>query len=203
MAGFRADTVALRDEYSLVIVAAEGGGLILLPDGALAASFTPRANLQRDGRQVFHPFPTVFHAIQNQRNIAAARTASTGQSLYLAILGNFHSTVSRMIFQSDGGRHDSGPECRRTFFLISDAPRIGGVFGAKTCGFQNARRVMCLCTENGGHLFGHIHPLPTLIVQAYSSAAACRSSAAFSTGGSSLPRTEALRRIPRHAFGLK
>ena len=40
-------------------------------------------------------------------------------------------------------------------------------------------------------------------VQADSSAAACRSSAAFSTGGSSLPRTEALRRIPRHAFGLK
>ena len=203
MAGFRADTVALRDEYSLVIVAAEGGGLILLPDGALAASFTPRANLQRDGRQVFHPFPTVFYAIQNQRNIASTRTASAGQRLYLAIPCDLHPAISRMIFQSDGGRHDSGTEGGRTFFLISDAPRIGGVFGTKTCGFQNARRVMCLCLESGGHLLGHIHPLPALVVQADSSAAACRSSAAFSTGGSSLPRTEALRRIPRHAFGLK
>ena len=203
MAGFRADTVALRDEYSLVIVAAEGGGLILLPDGALAASFTPRANLQRDGRQVFHPFPTVFHAVQNQRNIAAARTAPTGQRLYLAVLGNLHPAVGRMVFQSDGSWHDTSTEGGRTFFLISDAPRISGVFGAKTCGFQNARRVICLCPESGDHLLGHIHPLPALVVQADSSAAACRSSAAFSTGGSSLPRTEALRRIPRHAFGLK
>mgnify|MGYP006922187741 CR=1 FL=1 len=32
---------------------------------------------------------------------------------------------------------------------------------------------------------------------------ACLSSAFFSTSGSSLPRTEALRSIPRHAFGLK
>ena len=62
---------------------------------------------------------------------------------------------------------------------------------------------MLLCPECSGHLLGHIHPLPALVVQAESSAAACRSSAAFSTGGSSLPRTEALRRIPRHAFGLK
>ena len=77
-----------------------------------------------------------------------------------------------MIFQSDGGRHDSGPEGGRTFFLISDAPRIGGVFGTKTCGFQNARWVMCLCPESGGHLLGHIHPLPSLVVQADSSAEA-------------------------------
>ena len=203
MAGLGADTVALRHEHGLVVVAAEGCGFVFLPDGALAAAFTAGTDLQRDGRQVFHPFPIVFHAVQNQRDIAAARTASAGQRLYLAVLCDFHPAISRMIFQSDGGRHDSGPEGRRTFFLISDAPRIGGVFGAKTCGFQNARRVMCLCTESGGHLLGHIHPLPALIVQADSSAAACRSSAAFSTGGSSLPRTEALRRIPRHAFGLK
>ena len=204
MAGFRADTVALRDEYSLVIVAAEGGGLILLPDGALAASFTPRANLQRDGRQVFHPFPTVFHAVQNQRNIAAARTAPTGQRLYLAVLGNLHPAVGRMVFQSDGSWHDTSTEGGRTFFLISDAPRVGGMFCAETGRFKDARLMpMLLCPECSGHLLGHIHPLPALVVQAESSAAACRSSAAFSTGGSSLPRTEALRRIPRHAFGLK
>ena len=63
---------------------------------------------------------------------------------------------------------------------------------------------MLLRTEGSGHIFGHIHAGATLVVQDDpSSAAACRSSAAFSTGGSSLPRAEARRRIPRHAFGLK
>ena len=65
---------------------------------------------------------------------------------------------------------------------------------------------MLLCPEGTGHILGNIHLLTALVVQTdppSCSAEACLSSAAFSTGGSSLPRTEALRRIPRHAFGLK
>ena len=51
--------------------------------------------------------------------------------------------------------------------------------------------------EGGGHVIGayvHQDPVPSLD---------CRQSASLSTSGSSLPRSEALRKIPEHALGLK
>lgn len=112
---------------------------------------------------------------------------------------------------------------------------------------QNNRRVMSFRPEGTGDLFGHIHPVSTLVIEddavpargqlavhtegrclightaviavyrkgiryspvssAISSASfirsACRSKAVLRMVGSSLPRTEALRRIPRQAFRLK
>ncbi len=54
--------------------------------------------------------------------------------------------------------------------------------------------------ESAGDIVRHIHAVAALVVQAD---AACRSNASRSTSGSSLPRAEALRSIPRQAFGLK
>ena len=197
VAGFRADTVALRHENRLVVITAKGGGLVLLPDGSLAAALAPRTDLQGERWRI-------LCAIHDQGNVPAACTAPTGQRLHHTVLGNLHPAVGRMIFQCNGGRHNAGPEGGRPFFLVPDASGIGRVFRAEAGRFEDTGLMpMLLCAERPGHFFGHIHLRPALVVQADSSAAACRSSAVFRTGGSSLPRTEALRRIPRQAVGLK
>ena len=59
------------------------------------------------------------------------------------------------------------------------------------------RRMVAFRTERVRHILSQVHPLPALVVQAES---ACLSKALASISGSSLPRAEALRRIPRHAF---
>ena len=48
MAGFRADTIAFRNEQCLVIVAAKRSRFFFLPDGSLAATLTPGTDLQCD-----------------------------------------------------------------------------------------------------------------------------------------------------------
>ena len=90
------------------------------------------------------------------------------------------------------------------------------------------RGVVCLCTKGASKIMSHIHAIAALVIQndaispgrhttvhskgrcdrrncavvpVYTDA--CRSRATRSTSGSSLPRSEALRRIPRHALGLK
>ena len=73
---------------------------------------------------------------------------------------------------------------------VSDAPTSGTIPGSNIQ-WELTDDGMLLISGNGG------------CAASCCAIAACRSSAAFSTGGSSLPRTEALRRIPRHAFGLK
>ena len=70
----------------------------------------------------------------------------------------------------------------------------------ETCRQYSGRMAVILRPESSGHIFGHIHPFSALVVQAQ---AAWRSRAFFSRTGSSLPRAEALRSIPRQAFGLK
>ena len=59
---------------------------------------------------------------------------------------------------------------------------------------------MCFRAKSCGYIVRYFYGLTALVVQAD---CACRSRAAFSSGGSSLPRFEALCRIPRQAFGLK
>ena len=50
MAGLGADTVALRHEHRLVIVAAEGSRFFFLPDSTFAATLASRTNFQCDCR---------------------------------------------------------------------------------------------------------------------------------------------------------
>ena len=84
-------------------------------------------------------------------------------------------------------------------------PHIPGVlavvFKDHTILFHDAGWMsMLLGAEGSGHPLGNVHPTAALVVQAD---AACRSKASRRISGSSLPRAEALRRIPRQAFGLK
>ena len=64
---------------------------------------------------------------------------------------------------------------------------------------------MSFSSKGSSDLFGHIHAIAPLVVKDHTGAYAdaCLSSAVFSIVGNSLPRTEALRRIPRQALGLK
>lgn len=111
------------------------------------------------------------------------------------------SCVLRVIFV-DSRRDCSGTERWSSFLLIAYSSRICRMFGTEPCcGFHHAGRMsVCFRTESCGYIARYFYRLSTLVVQAD---CACRSSAAFSSGGSSLPRFEALCRIPRQAFGLK
>ena len=127
--------------------------------------------------------------IHNERDVVAAGPHTSGEGLYLTVLFNFDASVIGMIFKGDG--------------------------------IKDARRVVCFGTKGTCDLFGDVHTASTLVIQndavstgghsavdtkgrsliAYASVVAvetdaCRSNAVFSTVGSSLPRTEALRRIP-------
>ena len=109
--------------------------------------------------------------------------------------------ILRVIF-INSRRNCSGTEGGRSFIFVADTSRFCRVFRAKPCcGLHHARWVtMCFRTESSGYIVRYFYRLSTLVVQAD---CACRSSAAFSSGGSSLPRFEALCRIPRQALGLK
>ena len=121
-------------------------------------------------------------------------------------------------------RYLSGAERGRTLFLIADGAALCGMLGAEACRFHYAGRMMSFCSECGGNLLGDIHSVAALVIQnntiptgthsavhaegggsvvrqtAVVSIEACRSNARRKTSGSSLPRAEALRRIPRQAF---
>ena len=108
--------------------------------------------------------------------------------------------ILRVIF-IDSRRNSPSTEGRRSFSFVANTSRFCRVFRAKPCcGLHHARWVMSFGSECASYFLRHVHSVATLVVQAD---CACRSRAAFSSGGSSLPRFEALRRIPRQAFGLK
>ena len=111
------------------------------------------------------------------------------------------ASVLRVIF-IDSRRNSPCTEGRRSFIFIADTSRFCRVFRAEPCcGFHHAWRVtVCFRTKSCGYIVRYFYGLSTLVVQAD---CACRSRAAFSSGGSSLPRFEALCRIPRQALGLK
>ena len=218
MAGLGADAIGFglqvsfgfRHEQGLVVVTSQRSGFVLLPDGSLPAALTSRADFQRD-RCV--GFCGVLRALRfhEKRNVAAPGAHPRRKRLYHAVLCDLHPAIGRVVFQRNGSRHHTSPQGWRPLLLVPDAPGIGGVFRAEASRFHDTwRMAVLLRTECPGHILGHIHAGAALVVQDdfscasdISAAAACRSSAAFSTGGSSLPRTEARRRIPRHALGLK
>ena len=93
-------------------------------------------------------------------------------------------------------------------FLIADAPGFCTVFRGKACCKNGGMIAVILCDQCESLVLCDTDTGSTLTVYAEGSTSsvrppACLSSALFSTSGSSLPRTEALRSIPRHAFGLK
>ena len=197
---------AARLEQRLVVVAGQSRGFILLNERALAAAFAAGADLH------------------HKRHIVATCTHAGGQRLHIAVLGKFDPAVSRMVFQCHRRRNNTCTERGRTLFLIADSAALGRMLGAEACRFHYAGWMMRFCSECGGNLLGDIHSVAALVIQnntiptgthsavhaegggsvvrqtAVVSIEACRSSARRKTSGSSLPRAEALRRIPRQAF---
>ena len=200
-----------RNEHSLVVVASKGCRLICLYQRTLTAALTSATNLH------------------NERDIVSACPHTRRKGLYFAVLFDFDATVIGVIFKRHGRRNYTAAESRRTFLFVTDAATSSGMLGAKACTLHYARRMVCFCTERTRYLFGNVHTISALVVQNHSVATcghtavdpkgggfisrqpcvvavktdACRSRATFSIVGSSLPRTEALRRIPRQALGLK
>ena len=177
-----------------------------MDERSLAAAFTAGADLH------------------HKRYIIAAGTHARGQCLHIPVLGKFDSAVGRMVFQCDRRRNDPSTERGRAFLLIADGAALCGMLGAKSCRLHDAGRMMRFCSERGGDFLCDVHAVTALVVQHDAIAActhstvhaeggggvvrqtavvpveACRSSARRKTSGSSLPRAEALRRIPRQAF---
>ena len=113
-----------------------------------------------------------------------------------------------MILHGECCRNDTGSQCGRYLFLVSDTPCFCTVFRGKACGKNGRMIAMILCDQCESFVLSDTDTRIALRIQAEGSTSsvrppACLSSAFFSTSGSSLPRTEALRSIPRHAFGLK
>ena len=76
------------------------------------------------------------------------------------------------------------------------------MFRAEPGGEDGGMVPVILRDQRAGHILGDVNAAVALGVYA-DNCSACRSRAAFRIAGSSFPRLEALRRIPRQAFGLK
>ena len=175
-----------RHKHRLVVVASEGGRFVVLDQRTLATTLTAGADFQRLWR--FHHEGLIVDACSVSRHDRGRCFQWTGVSGVLAMV------------LIDRRRHRPRPESGRGFFLVPDGAAVCGMLGAKARRFHHAGRMVGLRPEGAGDTVRHIHAVSALIVQAD---AACRSSAFLRSSGSSLPRTEALRSIPRHAFGLK
>ena len=180
--------LAERHEHRLVIVAGESCGFVILYDRPFAAALTAGADFQRLGR---------FH---HERLVIAAHAVGGADRRRRFQRPRISRILRMVLIERHRSRDRPCTERGRGFLLIPNPTRLCGMLRAETGRFQYARGVVRLCPQGAGHVIRHVHPLPALVVQAD---AACRSNAIRSTSGSSLPRTEALRRIPRHAFGLK
>jgi len=191
-----------RLEQSLVIVTGQRCRFVFLDERTLAATLATGTDLH------------------NERHIVAARSHTGSEGLHFAIIRNLHTAVGRMVLKGNGSGNDPGTKCWRGFFLIADATALGGMFCAEPCGLQDARGMMGFGTECSGDLIGDIHTIATLVIEydavsagthaavytegrrniarqfSVVSVKACCSRAILNTAGSSLPRAEALRRIP-------
>ena len=190
---------AHRLEKRLVVVASQRGGFILLQESAFASSRPTAADLERHGLRLRHNW-----------GVTSASTVSGGNGgavLHWAII----SGILRMVIKHHRSGNHAGAERRGNLLLVADAPALGAVFRGKTGGLKHSRVMPVVLRNKCTRLFlGQGDAAASLGVQAVPSVTtssvrppACLSSAFFSTSGSSFPRAEALRSIPRHAFGLK
>ena len=120
------------------------------------------------------------------------------------------SRILRMILEHPKRRrNDPGSQCRGDFLLIADATGFGAVFRGESCCVKHSRVIaVILCDQCERLVLGDADTRIALCIQAVGSISsvrpsACLSNAFRSTSGSSFPRADALRRIPRQAFGLK
>ena len=198
---------AARLKQRLVVVAGQGCGFVFLNERNLAAAFAAGADLH------------------HKRHIVAASPHAGGQRLYIAVLGELDPAVGRMVFQCDRCRNNACTERGRAFFLIADGAAFCGMLGAEARRLHDTGRMsVVFCSERCSNILGHLQAAAALVVQHDAVAAsahsavhaegggsvvcqsavvpveACRSSARRKTSGSSLPRAEALRRIPRQAL---
>ena len=103
------------------------------------------------------------------------------------------------MLQRDSGGHDAGAQRGRGLLLIPDGAALRGMLCAESRR-QHSRVVAVILRHQGSRLIlGYLYAGGALRVYA-DSRPACRSSASRRIAGSSLPRLEALRRIPRQAF---
>ena len=181
-------------EQRLVGAGGERGGFLLLHQCALAAAFLPAAHLQRVCQRAVRR--------HDQRDVVAAGPHPGSQRLDGIPFLDSDPTVSRMVFQRNCRRDHTRPERGRSLIFITDGAGIGGMLRAEPCRQHSRVVAMVLRHQRPGHVIGDVHAAVALGIYADNSAA-CRSSAAFRIPGSSFPRLEALRRIPRQAFGLK
>ena len=134
------------------------------------------------------------HILLDKRTLAAALAAGA----YLQRLGRICLHHEGLVVAPGAvGGADRGGRVQR--------PGVSGVLAmvlidGSTRLHDAGRMSVHLGAERSRYTKGNIHAAPTLVVQAD---AACRSKASRRISGSSLPRAEALRRIPRQAFGLK
>ena len=170
----------------------------MLQERAFAAALLTAADLHGDGFR-----------LGDERCVVPASPHPPGKGLYDAVLGDFHPAVCGVAFNRHGRRNDAGAERGRNFFLVADAPALCAVLRGETGRLKDSGMVaVILRHQRSGLLLGHGDAAAPLRVYTEDSTSivsppACRSSAFLSTSGSSFPRTEALRSIPRHAFGLK
>ena len=193
MALVRTDAESRRREQRLIVAGSKGGGFVLLHQSALSAAFLSAADLQciRDERTV---------RSHDERHIVSACSHPARKRLDSITLIDPYTAVSRVVLKGNRGGNHTRLEGGRCLILISYGAGFCRMFGAETRRHHHGRMPVILRTERPGHVLRHIHLLAALIVQAD---AACRSSAAFRISGNCFPRFEALRRIPRQAFGLK
>ena len=180
-----------RLEQRLVVVGRQGGGFVYLRQRSFASAVFAAADLQRHGISIHH-----------QRLIVAAHAVGGGDGL-----GNIQRApvpgIHRVILINRRGYHAS-PERGRHFLLIPDAVGFGAVLCTEAGALKNGGMMPVILRHQCASLIlRHGNAAGALGIDAPGQAAACRSSAVLSTAGSSLPRADALRRIPRQAVGLK
>ena len=178
-----ADAVGFRHEHRLVVIAGQSRGLVLLDERTLAAALAAGADLQRLGRVlVLHDEGLVVaaHAVVGRDGRSHVQRPGVSRVLTMVLIDR-----RGYLARTDGGR---------PLLLVTDGAALRGMLGVEAGRIHHAGSVaVCLGAEGSRDFMGNLHADAALVVQAD---AACRSSASRSTSGSSLPRAEALRRIP-------
>ena len=129
-------------------------------------------------------YSLVIVAGQRSRFVFLYQTAFSTASFSAANLQRFRRIHQQRNISATGSA--SGSQ-RLYFSVLRDLkPAVSRMI------FQYTRRMMGFCPKGGSAFFQNVYAFSALVTQAQ----ACRSKAVRSTSGSSLPRTEALRRIP-------
>src|SRR5699024_3018317 len=146
-----ADTIDLRHEQCLVIVAAQSGGFIILDQRAVAAALPAGADLQRLRRLHYKGLVVPAHTISGIDRWRCLQRADVSGVLAMVLI--------------DRRRHRTGTEGGRGFLPIPDAPGLCGLLGTEAGGTHHARRVpVVLRPESCRDILRHIYAAAALVV---------------------------------------